>query len=406
MKLGEKSLLQAKKECTPEQYAALLKQGGPVYFWEKGGFWVVTDFKLAEEVLRSPKYTADRRSFFVTRMPDMDLSLIQDFFGVVAKMMVMSDGKDHLVRRKITAMGLTDELLEIYKPKIQRTVAKLVDDCLKKDVFDFATDISEKLPSVILADLFEIPDADRPNFFKWSINMTQFFGGASSYQNADGIEVNSSAKNLKNYFTALLAKRRLEPSTDFFSHMVKEQSQFGLTDDELISQAIMLLVAGQVTTTDQLCSNFYTYLSLPEVQEQLLVSPHLIPLALEEFNRLDPAVTYIFRVVKEETTLGGNTLPLGAVIFISTHAVNRDEKVFSNADDCQIDRKYNPHFAFGHGTHFCLGAKLARIEMQTLFTEIIKRLPTLKFAEPAIRRHYSLAFSGFESLKVSTCLSS
>lgn len=400
MRQLDTSLLQAKKEKTPTEFAHHLLEKGPLFFWEKGPFWVVTDFKLGEEVLRSPKYSADRSSFFISRMPNLDLRLIKDFFAVVMKMMVMSDGKEHTARRKLTNMGLTDELLDYYRPKIQETVNALIEDCARDATFDFVTQIAEKLPSMILADLFEIPESNRPNFLKWSNNMTQFFGGASAYQNADGIEVNESASNIRNFFQALVKKRKVTPGTDFLSIMLENQQEFGLTDEEIISQAIMMLVAGQVTTTDQLGSNFFTLLTTPGVQDTLRTQPELIPTAIEEFNRLDPAVTFVFRVVKEETLLGTQVLKAGDVVFVSTHAVNRNASVFPHPNACQLDRKYNPHFAFGHGLHFCLGAKLARTQMQILFSTLLNRFPNMQLKAPAVRKHYSLAFSGFESLPV------
>mgnify|MGYP000668021401 CR=1 FL=1 len=401
MTTPQKSLLEIKKESTPTEFAQFLREKGSLYFWEKGGFWVVTDFRLAEEVLKSPVYSADRSAFFISRMPDMDLSLIKDFFEVVMKMMVMSDGKPHNARRKIASLGLTDALLESYKPMIQATVDRIIENCRKEKSFDFNSQMAEILPSTVLADLFEIPETDRKNFFKWSINMTQFFGGASAYQNADGIEVNQSALNLKNFFTDLVRKRKENPGKDFLSILVRHQKEFELTDDEIVSQAIMMLVAGQVTTTDQLGSNFLTFLKTEGVQDKLRNRPELLGTALEEFHRLDPAVTFIFRVIKEDTKLGNRELKKGEVVFISTHSVNRDPQVFEAANDCVLDRKYNPHFAFGHGAHFCLGAKLARIEMNLLFTSLLKDLPPLKLLSPPIHNHYSLAFSGFKQIQVS-----
>ncbi len=400
MPLPDQSLLETKKQTTPTEYATLLREKGKVFYWERGHFWMVTDYKLAEAVLRNPEISCDRTSFFISRMPNLDLSLIPDFFSVVSKMMVMSDGEEHFKRRKIASLGVDDKRLDHFRPFVERAVHELLDNAERASTPDFVRDIAQMVPSIVLADLFCIDEGERPNFYKWSNNMTQFFGGSSQYRNEDGIKVNDSAANIRNYFIELTARRRKEPKNDFLSVLLKHQSDLGLADDVVIGQAIMMLVAGQVTTTDQICNNIFTLLTEPGILERLHDSPSLIPLAIEEFNRLDPAVTFIFRVAKGETQIGEAVIKPKDVIFISAHAVNRDPKIFERPDECNIARTKNPHFAFGFGPHFCLGAKLARMEMAALFTQLLARFPGLSLdpERPVVRKHHSLAFSGFESI--------
>lgn len=403
MRLPDQSLLTTKMESTPAEFAAMLRERGPVYWWPRGNFWLVTDYRIAEAALKNPDLSCDRSSFFVSRMPNLDLSLIKDFFGVVGKMMVMSDAPAHTARRKIAALGVTDELLDYFNPMIEKTVRELVDRAAEKGHMDFVSDVAHRIPSIVLADLFHIREEEREDFYRWSNNMTQFFGGASQYRNEDGVEVNHSAASIRDYFVRLAAERRKAPKGDFLSIMLENQERFGLTDEELISQAVMMLVAGQVTTTDQICNDMYQLLTQPGALDEVRACPSLVKPALEELNRLDPAVTFIFRVAKRETTLGAHVVKEGGVVFISTHAVNRDPAVFADPDRCIVSRSPNPHFAYGYGTHFCLGAKLARMEMQAVFTQLLERFPRLALdsARPARRKHHSLAFSGFESLALS-----
>lgn len=396
--LPDQPLIETKAQLTPDEFAGALRSQGPISWWERGNFFLITDYQLAETVLRSPQFSADRSSFFISRMPNMDLRLIKDFFGVVSKMMVMSDGREHTARRKAAAVGLTDELLDYYRPLIEKTVHRLIEDAGAKGTMDFVRDVAMPLPSVVLADLFDIPEENRQEFYARSNNMTQFFGGSSQYRNEDGIEVNASANHLREYFRDLIQKRRAAPSDDFLSHMLRDQAQFGLSDEEVIAQAVMMLVAGQITTTDQICNNLYSLLTREGVREAVVENPALLPTALEEFNRLDPAVTFLFRVAKGETALGGVTIPDKGVVFIANHGVNRDPQLFDNPESCVLDRKHNPHFAYGYGPHFCLGAKLARVEMVACFGELLRRFPEMELAGEAHRKHHSLAFSGFERL--------
>lgn len=386
----------------PQDFADYVRSKGEVYFWEKGGFHVVTRAEDAKFVLTSPDFSADRGGFFISRMPNMDLSLIQDFFGVVRKMMVMSDDQDHIRKRQLAARGFEDHILERFTVTVRGTVQRLVGEAKGKGEIEFVEAIAKKLPSTVLADLFSIPEKDRLEFHRASNIMTGFFGGASQYRNEDGIEVNAAAKALKTYFEQLIVERRKHPGADYVSILLSAQAHMNMSDDDLIAQLIMMLVAGQVTTTDQICNIMFLLAERPELQRELRQRPELIGNALEELKRIDPAVTFIFRVARADTRIGAQPIKSGDVIFISTHAVNRDLPVAERPEEIQLTRKAN-HFAYGHGAHHCIGAKLGRLEIRLLFEELLKELPEMRLNEKRspIRDHYSLSFSGFKELVLS-----
>lgn len=383
----------------PTVFTEYIKSFGEVYFWEKGNFHVVTKASHAREVLTSPAYSANRASFFISRMPNLDLALIKDFFEVVKPMMVMSDDGEHERRRKIAALGFEDHILEKYSRVMTETMRKLLGSVENATAFDFAERISKKLPSSILADLFSIPEEDRESFLTWSNTMTGFFGGASQYRNEDGIEVNEAAKNLKNYFLQLTEKRRMDPGEDYVSILVKAQESFKLSDDELISQLIMMLVAGMATTSDQMNNIMFLLATNPQIQEEIKSNLELLPGAIEELKRFDPAVTFIFRVARAEAKIGEQPIRPGDVIFISSHAINRDLPLAEDPNSIDVKRKGN-HFAYGFGPHYCIGAKLGRLQMNQLFKEILTNLPLLELddSKESLRDHYSLSFSGFKNL--------
>lgn len=397
------SLLEIKRALSPKDFAQFLRSQGKIFYWDAARFFVVTDIELAKVVTKDPAFSADRSSFFISRMPNIDLRLIMDFLSLVQKMMVMSDGASHEQRRKAASLGIDGDLLDYFRPLIEKSVGRMINEAATKGSFDFATDIAEPLPSTVLADLFKIDQADRADFYRRSLAMTRFFGGASEYNNAEGSVVNQAATEIREYFRALLEKRRQNPQMDFFTVLLKSQEKFGLTDDEIIAQAVMMLVAGQVTTTDQLNNNMFTMLETGSA-DALRANPSLLGTALEEFNRLDPGVTFLFRTVKAPITLGGIELKPEDVVFVSNHGVNRDPEAFPEPDSCQLDRAKNPHFAYGHGPHFCLGARLARIQMQACFSALLQRFPGLKLdpSKPAERNHYALSFSGFSKLPLVT----
>lgn len=387
----------------PTAFVDYIRSYGEVYFWEKGNFHVITKALHAKEILTSDAFSADRGSFFVSRMPNLDLRLIGDFFSVVKKMMVMSDDNEHTMRRKAAASGFEDKILEQFASKLEESVKSLVLNIKNKERFDFVEEVARKLPSLVLADLFCIPEKDRENFMKWSNIMTGFFGGASQYRNEDGIEVNGAALSLKKYFTELVAVRRADPGRDYVSIILSMQQRFNLTDDEVISQLIMMLVAGMATTTDQLANIMFLLAQHPGIQEDVRNNPVLIPKMIEELKRFDPAVTFIFRVARKETVIGGQPIKVGDVMFISTHAINRDLPESEKPEELNIHRAFS-NFSYGHGPHYCIGAKLARMEMKSLFEALFRELPPLHLDEvkESERDHYSLSFSGFKTLHLRT----
>ena len=267
---------------------------------------------------------------------------------------------------------------------------------------EFVEDIARQLPQSVLADLFSIPTEDRAFFNKCSNIMTGFFGGAVDYNNEVGKQVNDAAISISNYFKELIKIKRESPGDDFFSKMLSVQKHFGLSDDELISQAVMMLVAGQVTTTDQICNNFYLLMSRPELLKKIQDQPELMTTATEEFKRFDPAVTFLFRVATEDSLLGEQPVKKGDTVFVANHCINRDEEMFENPNEINIERRQNQHFAYGHGAHYCIGARLGRMQIGILFDTLIKEFPTLKLSssKSAVRDHYSLSFSGFKQIPV------
>src|SRR3990167_2884079 len=300
--MQQPSLLETKIKLSPQEFAHYLSDKGDIFWWEPGHFWVITSHAYAKQILTSDAYTCDRSSFFISRMPNLDLNLIEDFFAVVGKMMVMSDAPEHTARRRICYDGFSNKTLHDLHPLIMKTITQQIKKCSTKGYIELVEDLAKIIPSTILADFFHIPLNERNDFYEWSNNMTQFFGGSSQYRNEDGIKVNHSAKSLRYYFTQLISERRQHPQNDFLSILLKNQTAFGLTDDEIVSQAIMMLVAGQVTTTDQLCNNIYTLMTAPGSLEALQSGVFDLNNAIDELNRLDPAVTFIFRVTKYDTS--------------------------------------------------------------------------------------------------------
>lgn len=386
-----------KTNSSPEVFSNHLKAKGPVFWSALEQIWVVTDHQIANTVLKSADFSADRSSFFMSQMSGCPFAKVVNFFGVVSKMMVNSDAPDHTQRRRLAGSGISDHVMDHFLPNVKSVVNSLVGHLKAGAAIDFVNEVAVPLPNILLADLFSIPAERRPDFYRWANHMTQFFGGGSQDIIADAENADTGAAELRDYFMQLMQERKQDPAGDFISHLLKNQG--ALDDSELVSQAAIMLVAGTITTTDQICNNLYGILKSGK-WNQLVANPALLEAAIEEATRLDPAVNFIFRVTKKDLMLHETEIKAGQLVFVSSHAANRNDDVFTNPDDFSLERVKNPHLGYGAGSHYCLGARLGRAQMKELFSQLLEKFPRLKLdaTQAATRKHQSLGFSGFDSL--------
>jgi cytochrome P450 len=399
----EQNLLSLKATHAPQDFARVLQEQGDIFFSPLDGVWVVTAYELAKQILTNPDFSCQRLPYFAARMPELDIALIANFVAVVSKMMVMSDAPQHTGRRRICYHAFTAKLIASLQPKIKEAIQKALSKM--QNSVEIAGEFSEVVTADVLADLFMVPEKSRAEFFYWSNTMTQFFGGAAEVTDEVAKEVNHCAKSLYQYFYELIQLRRAQPTEDFMSVMLQYQSDYELTDDEVISQAIMFLVAGQVTTADQFSNNLYQLLVNPGLFEELKNSQNY-DLAIDELTRIDPAVSFTDRIVTKDLDCGGLTLAAGSVVLIANFALNHDTRQFVEPYRIQLQRENNKHMSFGFGTHFCLGSKLAKILMVNMMQSLIQKMPNIQLdpQNAAIKKHGSLAFSGFEKLYVVNAL--
>ena len=231
----------------------------------------------------------------------------------------------HTARRKLATFGLNDQVLDEFTPAVDKLLAQVS----SKQRFEFVEELASPLPCEVLADLFCIPETQRPNFYRWSNAMTQFFGGATEGIEKDEAQADQGASELRKYFTQLLQEWRARPQNDFLSSLLQNQGALGLDDSELISQACILLVAGTVTTSDQICNVLHEILRRPKILEQIQGNPSLLEAAMEEATRLDPSVNFLFRLSKIDQQLEDKQIKAGDLVFISVHAVNPNESVIT-----------------------------------------------------------------------------
>jgi cytochrome P450 PksS len=260
------------------------------------------------------------------------------------------------------------------------------------------------MPATVIAEMFGLPAADHGKFRHWADDMARFFGGSVRDTAADAVAANTAAIELERYFLKLYEARKVEPHDDLMSLFLAGEDAGRLSAAEVVNQCTMILVAGHVTTIDQLSNGVYELLRHEGEWDRLVQHPELVKPAVEEMIRFDPSVTLIMRVATADLTIGAKDIKAGQLVLLALASANRDPAVFDNPDRFDIARMPNKHIGFGVGPHQCLGMSLARMELESALRALLKRFPRLHLdpERHPVRKIESLTFRGFARLPVRT----
>lgn len=388
----------------PDMHALLaeLRATEPVAWCEARRCWVVTSHELVRAALEDPRLSNRRTAGLVrAQLPQEHWTRAADFERIVSGMMLMHDGASHQRLRSHGNRGLTPGVLERVRPAVVRIADELLDGCGARRQFDLVSDFALAFPARVIAALFHLPEEGRDRFQVPSEALARFFGGTLRDPLADATAANSAGLELEAFFRELLARRKREPAQDLMGLFLAGQSEHGLTDDEICAQCIVLLAGGHVTTRSQIANAIHALLSTTGAWRELCLQPELAPSAVEESLRFDSSVPFVFRLAAEDLSLGGRAIEEGQMLLLGLSAANRDPAVFPDPDRFDIHRPPSRrHLAFGQGPHYCMGAGLARLELEVALTAIARRMPGLRLdpERPPKRWCESLVFRGFESL--------
>jgi len=363
----------------------------PIEGWEGPGNWLLTRYADVREVLRDPRFSADRtRAPFVVQ----NLDRLPDFLRQAAqgqRSMLIQDPPDHTRVRKLANQAFTRGRIEALRGHIEDLVRGLLDEVETKlaetGEFDLIHDFAEPLPAVVIAELLGVPPEDHRQFRAWSGQLIRAVGTG---RDEDRLAAQEANRALVEYLGSIIAARRAEPRHDLISALVSAQEERdALSDAELLATSNLLLIAGHETTTNLIGNGVLAMLREPEQWKKLCDAPTLAAPAVEELLRFDGPVQATVRVAQEDVALGEHVIPCGAMVLLSIGAANHDPEVFDEPDRLDITRDPNPHLGFGFATHFCLGAPLARLEAEIAFRELARRLPKLKLVteDPSYREN-------------------
>ncbi|MEV6596513.1 cytochrome P450 [Actinoplanes sp. NPDC051346] len=383
-------------ERRPDPYPWLnhLRTEGPVQrirLRDGSEAWMVTRHSDVLAAAGDPRLSSDPRT--LTGQPGRTARLT----GNALPSMLTTDAPDHTRLRRLVSRAFTARRVEAMRPRVRDLAEGLLDAIVPRGHADLVAEFAFPLPVAVICELLGVPFADRAYFSRQSSDLLR------PPVDAAGVALADAARGrLRDYLADLVASKPAGRDDDLLSDLVAASEEQRLTDSELISMALLLLVAGHETTVNLIGTGVWLLLRRPDQREALRADPSLLPAAVEEFLRFDgPVMTGVARYTTTDVEIGGTTIPADQIVILSTGAANRDPERFERPDEVRFDRADNPHVAFGHGPHFCLGAALARVEAVEGIGAVLRRLPALTAAtDPAELRWRPSVLRGLQQLPV------
>ncbi|GAA0924593.1 cytochrome P450 [Streptomyces thermoalcalitolerans] len=305
---------------------------------------------------------------------------------------------DHTRIRRLVSKAFTPRTVERMKPYVHRLANDLVASLVEAGGGDLLTDVAEPLPVAVIAEMLGIPEADRGLLRPWSADICGMYELNPS-EEAAAKAVRASVE-FSAYLRELIAQRRKNPGDDLISGLIAAHDQDDrLTEQEMISTAVLLLNAGHEATVNATVNGWWALFRNPGRLDALRADHSLVPTAIEELMRYETPHQLFERWVLDEIEIGGTTIPRGAEVALLFGSANRDPAVFTDPERLDLARRDNPHISFGAGIHYCIGAPLARVELEASMRALLEQAPTLDLAEEP-RRKPTFVMPGLEGLSV------
>ncbi len=315
-----------------------------------------------------------------------------------------SDPPVHTRLRRLVSRDFTPRRISQLEPRIRAIASGLIEAAARKGEFDVMRDLANPLPVMVIAELLGVPPERYEQFKHWSDKVIESDNTPPGMPMPE--EVKRAAAELNEFFASEIERRRKNPGVDLVSALVAhhEADAETLSAGELLAFAVLLLLAGNETTTNLIGNGMLALGRHPAAMVALRSNPAGLKPAIEEMLRYDGPVQATFRTTTRECEVGGTRLDAGVGVFVIVAAADRDPAQFPEPERFDITRTPNDHLAFGEGIHFCIGAPLARLEASIAFETALKRFPNLKLKNPDAPLVYkgSYFLRGLSSLAMAT----
>ena len=346
-----------------------------------------------------PVYDQIRGISPVFREPQSGLWMIFDYDGVRRALadhdlfssrygprewLVFTDPGRHTQLRSVVSQAFTTRSIAALEQRIHRLASELLDQAIVNGEMDLAAEFAIPLPMIVIAELLGIPPDERDRFKRWSdviLDLSYTIAGTPESAQAANAGFAAASVEMNDYLTGLLTERRSRPKDDLLTRLVgAELNGDRLSQPEILGFFQLLLLAGNETTTNLINNAALCFMEHPAELDRLRTNMDLLPSAIEEVLRYRSPLQWIGRVAKHDVDMHGQTIPAGAFVLVMIGAANRDPEHFADPNLFDITRDPNPHLAFGHGVHFCLGASLARLEARVALSHLLDRLQNFALA--------------------------
>jgi cytochrome P450 len=340
------------------------------------GTWVVSGFDEINTLLHDPRVSSDMRNAGRPLITKAEPPLI------------LLDPPNH-DRLRAAVMGrFTPALVESLRQEVRDLVDRLVDAVGSRTQLDLVDEIAYPLPVSVICTLLAIPPQDEAKFHAWADAVAQALDLDPSTPKEQLEAIAHAVGELGHYFEGLIAERIERPGNDLISGLIVGSDRGEpLSGEELVTTVRLLLIAGHETTVNLITNGMLTLLRHPDLLERFRGEPDLVVPMVEELVRYEPSVQFRYRATLADIEIAGTTIPRGSVVVLLLAAGSRDPGHFTDPDHFVPDRTPNEHFGFGGGIHYCIGAPLARMEVQVVLPELIRRFenPRLVMDPPPYR---------------------
>ena len=384
----------------PYPVYAELRRDRPVCYDEATDHWLITRHADVNALLRDRRF--GRTYLHVASHEAMGRpappAWHEPFWRLINAGILDMEATDHTRVRRLVSKAFTPAYVEALRPRVQAIVDGLLSQIDDTGVVDLLPTVAEPLPVTVIAEMLGVPPDERHLLRPWSADICRMYELHPSVE-SQRAAVRASTE-FSGYLRALARERARRPGEDLISELaaVVDDGE-RLTEDELVGTVVLLLNAGHEATVNATLLGWWTLFRDPEQLERLRADHAMVPTAIEELLRFDTPLQLFERWVLEDVEVGGVPIPRGAELGLVFGSANRDPAVFAQPDALDLAREPNPHLTFGAGIHFCLGAPLGRLELQTSFRSLLERFPKIELAEaPRWKPNYIIR--GLEGLRV------
>ena len=384
----------------PYAFYDQLHASNPTFFWEEYGHWCFAGFKDVSALLRDKRFGREILHVATREELGMPEPLPHTAaFDLTEKYSLLNlEPPGHTRLRMLVNRAFVSRHVEQLRPRILKLANEMIDSFEGEDSVDLIKAFAAPIPAIVIAEMIGLPAESAPQLLAWSNRMVAMYMFGVSHETE--LDANQASADFMDYLRTIIAERRKQPREDLLTHMLtSEQGGERLSDEEVMSTAILLLNAGHEATVHTTGNGVKSILESGTDPVTLFTSDEQTAATAEECLRFDAPLHMFTRYALSDMEYNGLNLRKGDVIGLMLGAANRDPARFANANRFDPFRTDGANVSFGAGIHFCIGAPLARIELQVAFSELFRRLPKLRLAE-APRYNNVYHFHGLERLMV------